>query len=310
MSGAVVSVADLIRVYGSERAVDGVSFEVAEGEVFGIVGPNGAGKTTTVECLEGLRIPDSGAVRVLGLDPQSQGDALRERMGAQLQDSALPARLRVGEAMRLFASFYAHPLAPGTLLDELGLAERARVAWGALSGGQRQRLAIALALVGDPDVVFFDELTSGLDPQARRATWDLVRGVRDRGTTVVLTTHFMEEAERLCDRVMIIDHGRVVALATPADLVASLGAEQRVTFSADGADEAVLGALRALPAVARVERAGDRVVVQGDSDRSLTAILDVLNTAGVTFHDLRTEQPTLEDAFLALTGRAMRDARP
>ncbi len=306
MAGAVVSVAGLRKAYGSERAVDGVSFEVAEGEVFGIVGPNGAGKTTTVECLEGLRVPDAGAVRVLGLDPQTQGDALRERIGAQLQDSALPARLRVGEAMALFASFYAHPLLPARLLEELGLADRARVAWGALSGGQRQRLAIALALVGDPDLVFFDELTSGLDPQARRATWDLVGGVRDRGTTIVLTTHFMEEAERLCDRVMIIDHGQVVALDPPADLVASLGAEQRVTFTADRADDAVLNALRALPAVVRVERSGDRVAVHGESDRSLTAILDVLEAAGVAFHDLRTEQPCLEDVFLALTGRAMR----
>ena len=307
MAGAVVSVVGLRKAYGSEHAVDGVSFEVAEGEVFGIVGPNGAGKTTTVECLEGLRVPDSGVVRVLGLDPRTQGDALRERMGAQLQDSALPARLRVGEAMGLFASFYAHPLLPATLLDELGLADRARVAWGALSGGQRQRLAIALALVGDPDLVFFDELTSGLDPQARRATWDLVRGVRERGTTIVLTTHFMEEAERLCDRVLIIDHGQVVALDPPAELVASLGAEQRVTFTADRADDAVLEALRALPAVVRVERSGDRVVVHGESDRSLTAILDVLEVAGVAFHDLRTEQPSLEDVFLALTGRAIRE---
>jgi ABC-2 type transport system ATP-binding protein len=306
VAGAVVRVSGLVKMYGSERAVDGVSFEVAEGEVFGIVGPNGAGKTTTVECLEGLRVPDSGEVAVLGLDPQSQGDALRERMGAQLQDSALPARMRVGEAMRLFASFYGHPLEPAVLLDELGLTDRGRVAWGALSGGQRQRLAIALALVGDPEVVFFDELTSGLDPQARRATWDLVHGVRDRGTTIVLTTHYMEEAERLCDRVMIIDHGRVVALAPPAELVASLGAGQRLVFDAAGADEAVLAALRALPAVIGVERAGDHIVVHGESDRCVTAILDVLDTAGVSFHDLRTEQPTLEDAFLALTGRAMR----
>jgi ABC-2 type transport system ATP-binding protein len=307
---AVVSVVGLRKSYGSTVAVDGVSFEVGAGEVFGIVGPNGAGKTTTVECLEGLRAPDAGVVRVLGLDPQRQGDALRERMGAQLQESALPARMRVGEAMTLFASFYAHPLPPWTLLDELGLADRVRVAWGALSGGQRQRLAIALALVGDPDLVFFDELTSGLDPQARHATWDLVRGVRDRGKTIVLTTHFMEEAERLCDRVMIIDQGRVVALDVPADLVRTLGAEQRVTFVSEDAGDDVLAALRALPAVTRVERSGDRVTVHGESDRSLAPILGVLDGAAVAFHDLRTEQPSLEDVFLALTGHQIRDGAP
>ncbi len=302
-----MSVRDLSKVYGSRRAVDGISFEVAEGEIFGIVGPNGAGKTTTVECLEGLRVPDGGEVRVLGLDPRRQGDALRERLGAQLQESALPARLRVGEAMTLFASFYAHPLPTGMLLDELGLRQQSRVAWCELSGGQRQRLAIALALVGDPDLVFFDELTSGLDPQARRATWDLVRQVRERGKTIVLTTHSMEEAERLCDRVMIIDRGKVVALDPPADLVDALGAEQRVTFTAEGMDDAVLAALRAVPSVARVERSDDRVVVHGEPDRSLTAILGVLEGAEVKFHDLRTEQPSLEDVFLALTGRAMRE---
>ncbi len=310
MPVAVVSVVGLRKTYGSTVAVDGVSFEVGAGEVFGIVGPNGAGKTTTVECLEGLRVPDEGVVRVLGLDPQRQGDALRERMGAQLQESALPARIRVGEAMALFASFYSRPLPHGALLDELGLTDRDRVAWGALSGGQRQRLAIALALVGDPDLIFFDELTSGLDPQARHATWDLVRGVRDRGKTIVLTTHFMEEAERLCDRVMIIDQGRVVALDAPANLVRSLGAEQRVTFTVETADDDILAALRALATVTRVERSGDAIIVHGEPDRSLAPILEVLNGAGVAFHDLHTEQASLEDVFLALTGRQIRDAPP
>ncbi len=305
-----MSVVGLRKAYGSTRAVDDVSFEVAVEEILGIVGPNGAGKTTTVECLEGLRAQDGGAVRVLGLDPQREGDALRERIGVQLQESALPARLRVGEAMALFASFYAHPLSARALLDELGLADRVRIPWGDLSGGQRQRLSIALALVGDPELVFLDELTTGLDPQARLATWELVRGVRDRGKTVVLTTHFMEEAERLCDRVMIIDHGRVVALDAPAVLVRSLGAEQRVTFVSERASDGVLDSLRALPKVARVERSGDRVIVYGESDRSLAAILGILDGAGVGFHDLRTEQPCLEDVFLALTGREMRDSQP
>jgi ABC-2 type transport system ATP-binding protein len=253
----VVEVEGLRKAYGQTRAVDGVSFTVAEGEIFGMVGPNAAGKTTTVECLEGLRVPDDGLVRVLGLDPQRDGDALRERMGAQLQQSALPARLRVGEAMRLFASLYDRPLPPGPLLEELGLADRVRTTWASLSGGQRQRLSIALALVGDPALVFFDELTSGLDPQARRATWDLVTDVRDRGKSIVLTTHYMEEAARLCDRVMIIDHGLVVALDTPANLVASLGAEHRVVFSGEEVGDDVLSALRALPSVALVERLGE-----------------------------------------------------
>ncbi len=306
MTAVVISVEGLRKRYGQTRAVDGVSFEVAAGEIFGIVGPNGAGKTTTVECLEGLRAPDEGLVRVLGLDPQREGDALRERIGAQLQESALPARLKVGEAMHLFASFYARPRPAGPLLDDLGLADRVRAPWGNLSGGQRQRLAIALALVGDPEVVFFDELTSGLDPQARRATWDLVERVRARGKTVVLTTHYMEEAERLCDRVMIIDHGQIVALDTPANLVAALSAEHRVTFAGDGVDDDALSALRALPTVARVERSGDRVIVHGESDRSLTAILGVLGDHGIALRDLRTEQPSLEDVFLALTGRQLR----
>ncbi len=306
MAGSVVSVVDLRKAYGSIRAVDGVSFDVRDGEIFGIVGPNGAGKTTTVECVEGLRTPDGGTVRVFGLDPQRDGYELRERIGAQLQESALPARLRVGEAMALFASFYPHPLPTRPLLEELGLADRARVAWADLSGGQRQRLAIALALVGDPAVVFFDELTSGLDPQARRATWDLVRAVRDRGTTVVLTTHFMEEAERLCDRVLIIDSGRVAALDTPAHLVESLAGENRISFTSERIGAEVLAALRALPAIGRVERSDDRVTVTGAVVQSLPEILGVLQAAGVDYSDLRTEQPSLEDVFLSVTGHEIR----
>ncbi len=307
MTGPVIAVDALEKSYGSVRAVDAISFEVAEGEIFGVVGPNGAGKTTTIECLEGLRAPDGGRVHVLGLDPRRDGDALRERIGAQLQQSALPARLRVGEAMRLFASFYARPLDPELILEGLGLADRKKVAFAELSGGQKQRLSIALALVGDPQLVFFDELTSGLDPQARHATWDLVRDVRAKGKTVFLTTHYMEEAERLCDRVMIIDAGRIVALDTPAALVRALGAEQRIAFSADGMADEVLGALRATPGVERVERSGGRVVVYGRSDQLLSPILDVLEEAHLSFHDLQTEQPNLEDVFLALTGREMRD---
>jgi ABC-2 type transport system ATP-binding protein len=307
MTGPVIAVDALEKSYGSVRAVDTISFEVEEGEIFGVVGPNGAGKTTTIECLEGLRAPDGGQVRVLGLDPRRDGYALRERIGAQLQESALPARLRVGEAVRLFASFYTRPLEPEPILAGLGLADRRKVAYADLSGGQKQRLSIALALIGDPQLVFFDELTSGLDPQARNATWDLVRDVRAKGKTVFLTTHYMEEAERLCDRVMIIDAGRIVALDTPAALVRALGAEQRVAFGADGITYDILGALRAIPGVERVEWSGGRIVVYGQSDRLLTPILEVLQEAHISFHDLQTEQPNLEDVFLALTGREMRD---
>jgi ABC-2 type transport system ATP-binding protein len=307
MTEPVIAVDALEKSYGSVRAVDAISFQVAAGEIFGVVGPNGAGKTTTIECLEGLRAADGGQVRVLGLDPRRDGDALRQRIGAQLQESALPARLRVGEAMRLFASFYARSLEPEAILEGLGLADRKDVAYANLSGGQKQRLSIALALVGDPQLVFFDELTSGLDPQARHATWDLVRDVRANGKTVFLTTHYMEEAERLCDRVMIIDAGRIVALDTPAALVRALGAGQRIAFDASGMTEEALGALRTVPGVERVELSAERVVVYGQSDRLLAPILEVLEQAHLSFHDLQTEQPSLEDVFLALTGREMRD---
>jgi ABC-2 type transport system ATP-binding protein len=215
--------------------------------------------------------------------------------------------MRVEEAMRLFASFYKRPLEPEAILEGLGLADRKRVAYADLSGGQKQRLSIALALVGDPQLVFFDELTSGLDPQARHATWDLVRDVRAKGKTVFLTSHYMEEAERLCDRVMIIDAGRIVALDTPAALVRALGAEQRIAFGADGMADDIIGSLRAIPGVERVERSAERVVVYGQSDRLLAPLLEVLQDAHLSFHDLQTEQPNLEDVFLALTGREMRE---
>jgi len=292
MTEPVIVVDALEKSYGSVRAVDAISFEVAAGEIFGVVGPNGAGKTTTIECLEGLRAPDGGRVRVLGLDPRRDGAALRERIGAQLQESGLPARLRVGEAMRLFASFYRRPLEPEAILEGLGLADRKNVAYADLSGGQKQRLSIALALVGDPQLVFFDELTTGLDPQARHATWDLVRNVRARGKTVFLTTHFMEEAERLCDRVMIIDAGRIAALDTPAALVRDLGTEQRIAFETDGMTDDALEAMRAIPGVERVERSGERVVVYGQSDRLLAPILDVLQEAHLSSTICRRSSPT------------------
>ncbi|HEY76017.1 MAG TPA: ABC transporter ATP-binding protein [Thermoflexia bacterium] len=304
MSEAIV-VEDLCKSYGDVRAVDGVSFTVYTGEIFGMVGPNGAGKTTTVECVEGLRRPDRGTIRVLGFDPQRDGYALRERIGVQLQEAALPDRIRVDEAMSLFASLYPRSVDWRPLLEQVGLTDKQRSFFADLSGGQKQRLFVALALVNDPDLIFLDELTTGLDPQARRAMWDLVRGMRERGKTVFLTTHYMEEAERLCNRVAIIDHGRIVALDTPENLIRSLGAEQRVVFTADGGwDGAVL---RGVPGVTRVERIGERVVVYGRGERLVGGVVGALERMGVRFRDLHTEQPSLEDVFLALTGREMRE---
>ncbi len=303
METAIV-VEGLRKVYGEVVAVDGISFEVRRGEIFGMVGPNGAGKTTTIECIEGLRRPDGGTVTTLGLDPQRDGYELRERIGVQLQESALPNRIKVWEAVDMFASFYRRSVEWEPLLERLGLAEKRNTDFAKLSGGQKQRLFIALALINDPELVFLDELTTGLDPQARRAMWQLVFDIREQGKTVFLTTHFMEEAERLCDRVAIVDDGRIVALDSPEKLVRSLGAEKRVLFTVERAfDEA---ALRAVPGVTKVERNGERITVYGTGDRLVGGVVNALETGGVPFRDLRTEQPTLEDVFLALTGKQIR----
>lgn len=301
----IVQVEHLRKVYGPTVAVDDISFEVYQGEIFGMVGPNGAGKTTTIECVEGLRPPDSGHIRVLGLDPHHDRYALRSRIGIQLQESVLQDRMKVWEALDLFASFYPHSVDWEPLLEQLGLADKRNTPFAKLSGGQKQRLFIALALVHDPEVVFLDELTTGLDPQARRAMWDLVRGIRERGKTVFLTTHFMEEAERLCDRVAIIDRGRIVALDTPENLIRMLSAEHRVVFTVDGSFKSQR--LSKLTGVTRVETIGDRVIVYGRGDGLVGEVVNALTTSGTRFRDLRTEQPNLEDVFLALTGRAMRD---
>jgi len=297
MNGEPVVVADGLRkCYGDLAAVDGISFQVGRGEIFGMVGPNGAGKTTTVECVEGLRRPDAGRVAVLGLDPWQDAPTLRERMGVQLQTASLPQRIKVGEAVGLFASFYRQPADGNALLARLGLGEARKQYVSQLSGGQRQRLFVALALINRPEVVFLDELTTGLDPQGRRAAWDLVREIRAEGATVVLTTHFMDEAERLCDRVAIVDRGRIVALDAPAALVRRLGDEARIVFEADGdLNAATLGVL---DGVRRVARDGERVIVYGGS---LAAVVNTLEAGGVRFRNLRTEGPNLEDVFLALT---------
>jgi ABC-2 type transport system ATP-binding protein len=301
----VVEVDNLRKSYGSIVAVDGISFQVNQGEVFGMVGPNGAGKTTTIECIEGLRQPDNGAIRVLGLHPQRDAYALRPLTGAQLQESALQDRIRVWEALDLFAAFYPRAGAWEPLLDRLGLDDVRNTPFAKLSGGQKQRLFVALALVNDPDLVFLDELTTGLDPQARRGVWELIADIRNRGKTVLLTTHFMEEAERLCDRVAILDHGRIVALDSPEELVRGLGRESRVVFTADpGFDP---GSLQGLRSVSRVEVVGDRVIISGREDGLVVDVVNALSARGCRFRDLRTEQPTLEDVFLSLTGRAMRE---
>ena len=304
----IVQVEGLCKSYGTTVAVDDVSFEVREGEIFGMVGPNGAGKTTTIECLEGLRKPDKGMVRVLGVDPQRESQILRERTGMQLQQSNLPERMRVWEALDLYASFYPKAADWKELLAQLGLEEKRNAPFSKLSGGQKQRLFIALALLPDPQLVFLDELTTGLDPQARHAIWDLVRDMCARGKTVLLTTHFMEEAERLCDRIAILDHGRIVALDTPAALIRGLGVEERVVFNLDGTLPA--GFEKALSGAVRVEVQGERVVIRSQNNRQVPLVSDVvsqLTAQRVSFRDLRTEQPTLEDVFLSLTGRKMRE---
>jgi ABC-2 type transport system ATP-binding protein len=305
---AIVQVDGLRKTYAETVAVDGISFEVNAGEIFGMVGPNGAGKTTTIECLEGLRRPDQGVIRVLGLDPQQAGKTLRQRVGMQLQQSNLPDRMRVWEALDLYASFYPNPVDWNVLMKQLGLEEKRNTPFAKLSGGQKQRLFIALALLLDPQLVFLDELTTGLDPQARHTIWDLVQEVRARGKTVLLTTHFMEEAERLCDRIAILDHGRIVALDTPTALIRRLEAEQRVIFSLDGSLAPELQT--ALAAFGRLDVHGNQLTVYGDNRRRLPLVSEVvslLGAQGIPFHDLRTAQPNLEDVFLSLTGRAMRE---
>jgi ABC-2 type transport system ATP-binding protein len=296
----VIDVQHLRKSYGDTVAVADVSFSVEEGEIFGILGPNGAGKTTTVESITGLREPDGGTISVLGLDPRKDRDALHRAVGVQLQEAQLPDKLRVGEALDLYASFYSAPADPGELLELLGLADQRDIRFGKLSGGQKQRLSIALALIGRPLIAVLDELTTGLDPQARRDTWSLITGMRDRGVTIVLVTHFMEEAERLADRVALIDAGRVVAIDTPAALAQAAGGEQRIHFRPS--QPVPDGMLEELAEVRSVVRRGDQLVVSGGGDL-LSAVVSVLARHGIVAEHLRVDQTSLEDAFVAFTGR-------
>jgi ABC-2 type transport system ATP-binding protein len=299
---AVIEVSNLRKRYGGTVAVDDVSFTVERGEIFGILGPNGAGKTTTVECVEGLRTPDRGTVSVLGLDPRHDREELTQRVGVQLQQSELPEKMKVAEALEFYSSFYREPADWERLIDDLGLADKRNARFGKLSGGQKQRVSIALALAGSPEIAILDELTTGLDPQARRDTWQLIEQIRDRGVTIVLVTHFMEEAERLCDRIAVIDSGRVAAIDTPAGLVSRVDPEQRIRFRPSPALDDRL--LRDLPEVHKVTRSGEQITVSG-TDGLLQAVTSMLARNNVIAADLRVEQTSLDDAFVALTGRSI-----
>jgi ABC-2 type transport system ATP-binding protein len=301
----VITVSNLGKRYGSTVAVDDVSLQVFEGEIFGLIGPNGAGKTTTMECVEGNRVPDKGTISVLGLDPRRDANALRQRIGVQHQEAQLQKRIKVWEAVDLWRSLYPRVVDTDTLLVRLGL-EAKRDAWFmTLSGGQKQRLFIALALIHEPEVVFLDELTTGLDPQARRAIWALVTGIRDRGTTVFLTTHLMEEAEKLCDRVAIIEHGRIIELGTPGDLVQKHCPERSVVFTSDDAN--VAERLQMLGVVERGEGSVMTYTIRGAGDDFVTEVINVVAREGIRVRGFRTEIPTLEDVFLKLTGHGIRD---
>jgi ABC-2 type transport system ATP-binding protein len=302
----VIQVSRVRKTYGSTVAVDEVSFEVNRGEIFGLIGPNGAGKTTTMECIEGLRTPDRGTISVLGLDPFRQVYQLQDRIGVQLQQAQLQKRVKVWEAVDLWASLYQKKAIEGErLLEQLGLVDK-RDAWFMnLSGGQKQRLFIALALINDPEVVFLDELTTGLDPQSRRAIWDLVRGIRERGKTVFLTTHLMEEAERLCDRVAIIEHGRIIDIDRPERLVARHCPERTVVLSTE--DPVAEERFRAIPGVEAVSCTDLRFTIQGRGDDLVTELIHCLSENRIRVTDFRTILPNLEDVFLKLTGHSIRE---
>jgi ABC-2 type transport system ATP-binding protein len=296
----VIEVTNLAKRYGETVAVRDVSFAVEPGEIFGILGPNGAGKTTTVECIAGLRTPDSGTITVLG---REAGDrTLRAEIGVQLQEAEVQEKLTVRDALELYSAFYPNPADWRKLAGDLGLDAKLNTRFGKLSGGQKQRLSIALALIGNPKIAILDELTTGLDPQARRDTWELISSIRDRGVTLLLVTHFMEEAERLCDRIAVIDKGEVVALDTPSGLVQRAGDEQRIRFRPSTPMDDRL--LTVLPEVREVRRQGDRIEVIGDGDL-LHAVVSVLASNGIVAAELRMEQTTLDDAFVHLTGRTL-----
>jgi ABC-2 type transport system ATP-binding protein len=302
----VIAVSHLGKRYGKTVAVDDVSLEVLEGEIFGLIGPNGAGKTTTMECVQGHRVADAGTISVLGLDPRRDADELRQRIGVQHQEAQLQKRIKVWEAVDLWQSLYPRVANADTLLERLGLGAKRDARFMTLSGGQKQRLFIALALIHEPEVVFLDELTTGLDPQARRAIWDLVNGVRDRGTTVFLTTHLMEEAERLCDRVALIERGKLIEVGTPDELVRRHCPQRGAVFTATDAN--IAERMAGLGRVERIEGNGAMTfAVRGDGEDFITQVISRIAKEGIHVQDFRTEIPTLEDVFLKLTGHGIRD---
>src|SRR6266705_2357143 len=296
-SEPVVTVQHLVKRYGQFVAVNDVSFSIKEGEIFGIIGPNGAGKTTAVECISGLRVPDSGSISIHALSPLKDRNVIRRFLGVQLQESTMPPRLKVGEALRLFASFYPNPADPDGLLETLGISHLKNSTYKKLSGGQKQRLSIALALVGSPKMAILDELTTGLDPEARRETWSLIERMRDRGVTVILVTHFMDEAERLCDRLAVINHGTVRALDTP-EAIAAKGGGNRVRFAVtQPVDEQTL---RAIPGINEIERKDRYITVTGTGDLA-GAVINALAAIGVRVSEVEARAGNLEDAFIKLT---------
>jgi ABC-2 type transport system ATP-binding protein len=309
-SSIAVRARRLVKRYGAVVALAGLDLDVHRGECFGMLGPNGAGKTTTVEIFEGLRFPDSGEVEVLGDRWRGDGLKLRARLGIQLQETKFPDKLRVREVVALFRSFYPRGLEVPDLLALVGLEEKAGAQVRTLSGGQKQRLSLGCAVVGDPELLFLDEPTTGLDPQSRRQTWEIVEGLKARGRTVLLTTHYMEEAARLCDRVAVVDHGRVIALGTPRELIASLGAEHVIEFAVDDAPHVTVpdDKLRSLPSVENVIREGEhwRLTVR-EVHRAVPALLRVLEEHGAEPTHLTTHHATLEDVFVTMTGRKLRD---
>ncbi|MEM7353599.1 MAG: ABC transporter ATP-binding protein [Acidobacteriota bacterium] len=305
MPSPVVDVRGLRKTYGSTIAVDDVSFVVEEGEIFGLIGPNGAGKTTTMECVEGIRQPDRGTISILSLDPRKNVYELQNRIGVQLQQAQLQKRIKVWEAVDLWAALYPKTVDAAELLDRLGLAGKRNAWFMTLSGGQKQRLFIALALINDPELVFLDELTTGLDPQARRAIWSLVTDIRHRGKTVLLTTHLMEEAERLCDRVAIIEHGRVIEIDSPAALVRRHCPQRKVVFATAWSGTA--DDFRAIPSLEQVQQADGTFTLEGRGDDFVTEVIHFLSERSIRVSDFRTILPNLEDVFLELTGHGIRE---
>ncbi len=304
----IIECEHVVKHYGDIVAVNDVGLSIEKGEIFGLVGPNGAGKTTLIEMIESLRTPDSGSIRVLGLDPTKEADELKEKIGVQLQTTSIQPNIKVKEAIKLFASLYWRPLPnPEELLKTLSLENKADSRFRKLSGGQKQRVAIALSLVNNPSVLFFDEITTGLDPQARRNMWALVKDIRSQGKTIFLTTHYMEEAEALCDRVGVIDYGKIIALDTPRNLVRNLGAESKVLFRVEG-KEVAAAEFKGLPPVRRVEKVEDGFILYtSDVSVTLQELLRFTDGQKLRLSNIRTEIPNMDDVFLTLTGRELRE---